>query len=633
MKARAELLARRSRIIITTERPIRLKERIPGAYWSDHQGCWSVPLSMASCLATREVFGDGLEIGRRLWAWAKAERAKTRAFTSLAGSTGEQLLLPHCPEAIRQATATRPYQRVGVHFLADSRHGLLADQPGLGKTIQTIGGVIEAGVPGPYLVVAPSTAVTAVWPGEIERWTEGKHRALPITGTRLARQKLLDAFAMEAAYGGDAPGWEDVRTDNVWVIINPEMLRTKVEWVCPKCGARFRASDRPKASVVDCGDDPKKVRVEVEHEWPELFAREWGAIVIDESHRVLCRTSGRKTLAREGAMRLRLAANGLRAALSGTPMRGKPHYLFGTLAWLDPERYRGFTAWKERFFEVTSNGFGEVIGGPRADRMPELRESLAGLMLRRTKAEVAPDLPPKTYAGEPLNGDGPVSIWLDMEPKQARAYASMEKEARARIENGEVDAIGVLAEYTRLRQFASAYGRYDDAGNFAPAAPSNKLNWIMEALDERGMLDDPIAGSKIVIASQFTTVLKMLWAEIYRASGTDPLMITGDVTGSRRAAAVEEFQYEGGRRILLINTTAGGVAITLDLADEMVICDETWIPDDQEQLEDRIHRVSRPRPVMYYYLRSRNTVEERIAAGNLTADEIQKRLMDGEKVL
>jgi SNF2 family DNA or RNA helicase len=619
MRARAELGGKR--IIITTERPIRLKERIPGAYWSNKRGVWSVPLSMASCLATREVFGDGLEIGRRLWAWAKAERAKTAYFTDLAGSTGETLLLPRSPGAIRQATATRPYQRVGIRFLADSRRALLADQPGLGKTIQSIGGVIESGVPGPYLVVAPATAVTAVWPGEVERWTSGTHRVIPIAGSRPIREWALKQFAEEAEAAIHHP--------YSWIIVNPEMLRTKVDWVCRFCGSRWRATDRPKSSVVDCGHDPKKVRVEVEHGWPELFAREWGAIIIDESHRVLCRTSGWKTLAREGAVRLRLAPNGLRVALSGTPMRGKPHYLFGTLNWLDPDRYRGFTAWKERFFEVTSNGFGEVIGGPRADRLPELRESLQGLMLRRTKAEVAPDLPPKTYAGEPLGGgDGPVGVWLDMEPKQAKAYASMEKTARARIENGELDAVGVLAEYTRLRQFASAFGRYDEAGNFEPAAPSNKLAWILEALDERGMLDDPVAGSKIVIASQFTTVIDWIASQIYLKSGIDPLRITGKITGSRRQAAVEEFQYEGGRRIMLINTTAGGVAITLDLADEMIICDETWVPDDQEQLEDRIHRVSRPRPVTYYYLRSRNTVEERIAAGNLTADAVQKAVLE-----
>jgi SNF2 family DNA or RNA helicase len=623
MRAMCEIMNNRQRILLRAERPIRLKSWIPGAYYSSAREAWSVPLSMASCLAMREAFGDGLEIGAGLWAWAKEEKARTAHFVGLRQQTGEHLLLPRCPEAIRAATATRPYQRVGVHFLADSRAALLADQPGLGKTLQTIGAVIESGVPGPYLVVAPATAVTSVWPGEIDRWTEGSHLAVPVTGSRPARVKTLGWFADQAAADG-----------RHWLIANPEMLRTKVWWICPECSARFRASDRPKASVVDCGHDPKRVRIEVDHDWPELFTREWGAIVIDESHRVLCRTSGTKTLAREGATRLRLAPNGLRVALSGTPMRGKAHYLFGTLQWLAPEQYRGFTAWKERYFAVDNNGFGEVIGGPIPERVPELTASLAGLMLRRTKAEAAPDLPPKSYGGSPLEGEGPTGVWLPMEGKQLTAYRSMEKSARARIENGELDALGVLAELTRLKQFATAYGRYaDDGETFEPAAPSNKLDWIMGALDERGMLDDPVAGSKIVIASQFTSVLRWLRAEIYRASGRDPIYLTGEVTGSWRKAAVEEFQYEGGRRIMLINTTAGGVAITLDAADEMIVVDETWVPDDQEQLEDRIHRVSRPRPVMYWYLRSLESVEVGIATGNLSADAIAKKVLDGERIL
>jgi hypothetical protein len=86
-----------------------------------------------------------------------------------------------------------------------------------------------------------------------------------------------------------------------------------------------------------------------------------------------------------------------------------------------------------------------------------------------------------------------------------------------------------------------------------------------------------------------------------------------------------------GAHILLINTKAGGVAITLDTADVMVVLDETWIPDDQEQLEDRIHRVSRPRPVTYHYLRSMDTIDLGVALVNQQREYATHRLLDGRR--
>jgi SNF2 family DNA or RNA helicase len=66
----------------------------------------------------------------------------------------------------------------------------------------------------------------------------------------------------------------------------------------------------------------------------------------------------------------------------------------------------------------------------------------------------------------------------------------------------------------------------------------------------------------------------------------------------------------------------------------MIILDETWVPDDQEQVEDRIHRISRKEgraPATYWYPRSRGTIDEMIAANNLTKDLLQKKLLDGRR--
>ena len=567
---------------------------------------------MGSCLALREEFREGLSIGPDLWAWAVAERERAALLGELKTADGLRVALARTPLRIRDATLQRPYQRVGIRFLADARTALLADQPGLGKTLQTIGGIIESGVPGPYLVVCPPTAIDSVWRHEIDHWTSGAHLPVPCVGARKEREKTLSNF------------FQKLPQDISWLLINPEMLRSTKWWVCPTCTAHFKAWDGPKSAVVDCGHNPDRVQIEWERAYHELFSREWGAIVMDESHRVLVRKTGRPTAQRSGAISLKLRPGGLRIALSGTPMRGKPEFLYGTLNWLVPERYTAFGAWSRRYFEIINDGFSDKIGNVIPGRRQELTESLAGLMLRRTKEAVAPDLPPKLR----------MEVWLTLDGPQERAYREMVAEAPARVKDGVVTANGALAILTRLKQLASSYARWDDDG-LAPEIPSNKLDWIMEALDERGILDQPRTrtpeDSKIIIASQYTSMLEAFARAIEERTGIHPLMITGAVTGKLRTRAIEEFQLEDdGARVMLINTTAGGVAITLDRADEMIILDETWVPDDQEQLEDRIHRVSRPRPVTYWYLRTKGTVEETIAAGNLSADAACKALLDGK---
>src|SRR5699024_5857154 len=130
-------------------------------------------------------------------------------------------------------------------------------------------------------------------------------------------------------------------------------------------------------------------------------------------------------------------------------------------------------------------------------------KSIQPIMIRRTKAEVAPDLPPKMYAGSlppgisydhPSQRDGLVGHWLEMDSKQKRAYAEMEEYATAALDNGTLVANGVLAELTRLKQFATSYGQLDtkidpegvEAPTFSPSMPSNKHSRLLEFIDQVG---------------------------------------------------------------------------------------------------------------------------------------------------
>lgn len=684
VKAFVEKMGRRIELQTTEPFPA-LENQIPGAYWRDKAKRWSLPLGMAVCRNIREVFGPQLEIGPKLSEWARAEIALEVQQRATGRNLGK-IPIPRveaAAPALAKAILSRPYQTAGARFIADGQGVLVADTPGLGKTTETIAGVVESGVAGPYLVAAPVAAITGAWERELQTRLGDGARIFTITGTKGQRQK-----ALAEALRPDRP------QDVTWIVVNIEMLRTKVWWICPECEAmnagyraerdllkpaweeamalyetlheswkllggqepiqpeepklrlvqdRWEASDRPKAGIVDCGHNPNRVRTFKEHQFPELFDRPWGALIMDECQRILLRNTGKSTQTRKGAMLLESAPDGLRIALSGTPMRGKPHRLWGVLNWLRRDVFSGFWSWVERFFWVDTTGYGgaRVIKSFREDRREAFEADLDRYMLRRTQKEVRPDLPAKAYMGTPLDPkdpDSPTAVWLDMLPEQERAYREMLSTSSAKVDGGSLQAVGILAEIVRLKQFASSYGQLINDGDFRPHLPSNKVDWIEQFLLERNILTDDAdeePTGKVIIVSQFTSLLKMLASQLYAKHGLLYSRVTGSVTGVERQRQIDRFNDpDSGIQVMFLNTLAGGVALTLDVADDMVFLDETHVPDDQEQAEGRNDNRRPEEKVVqrrYWYLKSLGSIDEAIARTNAHRDKDQKQHLDGRR--
>jgi SNF2 family DNA or RNA helicase len=355
----------------------------------------------------------------------------------------------------------------------------------------------------------------------------------------------------------------------------------------------------------------------------------------------------------------------MRIAMSGTPMNSKPHQLWGTLNWLDPLQYSAFNRWAELYWQ--KGGYtGFEIGEFRKDREKMLWSSLSSISLRRTKAEVAPDLPPKVEIGSPLDPtdpDSPIGVWLEMEGKQASAYEAMEKFSVTELESGRLEAVTALAELTRLKQLACSYGdistkrihakcavdlrdpfmcedckdqgwHEEDKFIYNPTLPSNKFDWISENLEEWGYPKNPL--TKVVIVSFYTGILNMFATGLekhFRTKANSPLCtaITGRTPTKNRRAIIDRFNSGDGPDVMMLNVKAGGTAITIDSADRMIFVSETRIPDQQLQAEDRIHRVSNPRHCMYYYLRSIGTVDVGTALINQELKKDTHRLLDGRR--
>ena len=504
--------------------------------------------------------------------------------------------------------ALRPYQKKAASWGARTGSFLLADEPGLGKTIETLGTLVAdraynrpEGSTEWHLIVSPKVAIDNVWTPEVRRWLPDVPTAvLSLTGTILQRQEAIASFS------------DDDHSDieHVFVVANIEALR-------------IRPTKNEKTGKKD-------VFLIEDAILPGLFEINWTTVVVDECHRALIRTKGIPSQSRAGLSKLK---SHRRIALSGTPMRGKPEQLWGTLNWLRPDVYTSYWKWVQTYFQLSSNGYSNyLLDGFQSDGEARLARDMRTIVLRRTKAEVLPELPPKTYAGSwlvPAMGEGRnplLGVWLEPSPKQKKQIAEFAKEGVVLDEDSpevELIANGVLAQYTRARQLAGAVHTIN-GNTLVPTLDSPKYEWLKDFIEE-------LDGQRVVVASQYTSIIDAFAAGL-RAEGVATHVLTGKTSDKARTAMIQNFQSdEPTATVFFINTAAGGVAVTLDMADHLVLLDETTIPDDQEQVEDRVHRASRMHNVTIYYLRTLGTIEEEVAYIAAARQDVQKYLLDGAR--
>lgn len=582
---------------------VSIIKEVPGTRFvpaSDGGPMWLVPLNLDTARRLNQEFGPSLVLGRAFKHWgieAVKKEKNLHALASIDSLKPEDLkLFTKIPEL---ATWMRGYQRADVAFLAATSAMNLNEQ-GLGKTSEIIGAIFEADLEnGQHLVVAPKTSLETVWREEIERWTaklERPHEVITYSGemTPLARDSAIEEF------------WKCVDEDwPVWFVCTPNTVR-----------------------------DGKEPYMD-----PKEFPDGWTTFTIDEYHKTgLPNASGKKGTGSKFADACKEVKAQRRYAVTGTPMGGKPIKLWGALHFLYPEQFTSKWQWAKTWLDVASNGYGQDIGNIQRGREDEFYRALAPYVVRRLKSEVLTQLPPKQF----------VDVWCEMTKKQEKQYHEFAAKAETTIEEQKLNALGILAEYTRLKVFADAYcekiiskdercnGCFNEEDGErgyprsscpaclgrgtvlkqhpVPSAESGKLPYLFERLQEAGIDPDDMSGDACaIIASQFKGVADMVYAWLMH-KGVPCEKITGDTTGAERARIQRSFQAggDGAPRVVVMTTTAGGVAITLDRADTVHILDETWVPDDQEQFADRAHRASRMHQVTVYTYRSKGTVEEYI---------------------
>ncbi len=304
-------------------------------------------------------------------------------------------------------------------------------------------------------------------------------------------------------------------------------------------------------------------------------------VILDEAQAI-------KTSTSHSAKAVRLLRAQNRLALSGTPVENHLGELWSLFEFLNPGMLGRARAFKGLLSNRSESGLDE--GGRNL-----LASTLSPFILRRTKEEVLPDLPPKVEQ----------VLWCEMEGDQRDEYDSLREHFRAGMNGseGKRDSFWVLTALLRLRQAAChpALVEEERVGEL-----SAKLDVLLPHIDE--IVE---SGHKALIFSQFTSHLSVVRHHIEKAGHTYAYL---DGKTRDRESVVSRFRDDHDCPLLIMSLKAGGLGLNLVEADYVFLLDPWWNPAAEAQAIDRAHRIGRKSKVMAYRLIARDTIEEKIMA-------------------
>ena len=315
-----------------------------------------------------------------------------------------------------------------------------------------------------------------------------------------------------------------------------------------------------------------------------LASLEWDAVVVDEAQAI-------KNSDSANAIAVRSLRAVHRLALSGTPVENRLQDLWSIYEFAMP----GLLGSKADFNRLF-NGKGDSQGA--RDR---LAARVRHFQLRRTKAQVAPELPARVEE----------DVICELSPVQRRLYDAELKRARQALSGIATEAqfglqrFHVLQSLMRLRQICCdpRLIGYEEADGRAPES-SAKLEALWDLLE-------PIIaeGHKVLVFSQFVSLLELVEQDL-QARNIEYLLLTGQT--ERRQELIDRFQQDPSVPVFLLSLKAGGVGLNLTAASYVVLLDPWWNPAVEAQAIDRTHRIGQKDQVIAYRLIARDTIEEKI---------------------
>lgn len=281
-----------------------------------------------------------------------------------------------------------------------------------------------------------------------------------------------------------------------------------------------------------------------------------------------------------------------RLCLSGTPLQNNTFDIYAQMNFLNPGMLGSMEFFKQEF-SVPIDKFGEK------EQKEHLRRLLFPFILRRTKEQVAKDLPAKSE----------MILFCEMGKEQREIYDAFRNDYRDKI-LGVVDSQGmgrsqltILQGLMKLRQICDSPAIIKDEDNFPNA--SVKLEELGREISEN------ISNHKALVFSQFLGMLGLIRQKLTEL-GIDYEYFDGSTSAPDREKAIRRFQSEDSCRVFLISLKAGGVGLNLTAADYVYIVDPWWNPAVEQQAIDRTHRIGQTKNIFAYRMICKDTVEDKI---------------------
>lgn len=280
-----------------------------------------------------------------------------------------------------------------------------------------------------------------------------------------------------------------------------------------------------------------------------------------------------------------------RLALTGTPIENRLSEIWSIFDFVSPGLMGPLAKFEERYARPIDQGDSKTAA--------RLRAVIHPFILRRTKLEVAKDLPEKLEFNQ----------IVDLAPEQRAIYLQVLREVRAQV-MGEVERVGVaksqlhiLAGLTKLRQ-AACDPRLLGLPKALGPEDSGKLSALRELVEE---VEE--GGHKVLIFSQFVSMLKLM-ATVLDQDKIRYEYLDGSTTD--RQERIDRFQEDPTIPVFLISLKAGGSGLNLTAADTVIHFDPWWNPAVEDQATDRAHRIGQKKVVSVYRLIAAGTIEEKI---------------------
>ena len=470
--------------------------------------------------------------------------------------------LPH------QLTANlRPYQKSGYNWMMqlnkNGMGGCLADDMGIGKTLQALALLTQ---------VHLNEAIN-----QIDQKGHAFINTVPCGGQ-------LDIFSNTAV------GELNIRSRKCSLIIMPLSLihnwLHEIGRFSPQLRAFVHAGANRTSNTAIFGNFDLilttygTIRNDVEF----LSSYHFKYIILDESQ--IIKNASSKIFS--AIKRLR---SDNRLVLTGTPVENSLVDLWSQFSFLNPGLLGGLKYFREQYvLPIEKRG--------DTKKVEKLKTVIAPFILRRTKDDVAKELPPLT---EKIH-------YCEMTPEQEQFYEKKKSEVRNAIFQG-IERMGadksrilVLTGLMRLRLIANHPMLFDREYTFGSGKYLEITRNIEKLISEN---------HKVLVFSQFVKHLN-LFSDFFKDKDISFSMLTGSTNEKERKRIIAEFQNDDRRKLFLISLKAGGVGLNLTGADYVFMLDPWWNPAVEDQAINRAHRIGQDKKVFVYKFITRNTVEEKI---------------------